>query len=65
MSAKEKVFYFEKRKYHVISKFEDTKGNDEGLLYVVKFFGKYEQWWHYEIWSEFDFSSRKIEIPIL
>ena len=65
MSAKEKIFYFEKRKYHVISKFEDIKGNNEGFLYVVKFFGKYEQWWHYEIWSEFDFFARKIEIPIL
>ncbi len=34
-------------KYHVVCSFTD---NGE-TFYVVKYYGKYQQWWHYEIWD--------------
>lgn len=35
--------------YHIVLPFED---NGE-MLYVVKYYGKYRKWWHYDVFSEF------------
>lgn len=37
--------------YHVVLSFQD--GEDEETMYVVKYYGKYEKWWHYTIMSDF------------
>ena len=44
-------------KYHIVLSFED---NGE-TFYVVKYFGKHKQWWHYEIWDSWtmDFNKSK------
>ena len=44
-------FRYGDRLYHYVKTIED----DGKVLYVVKFFGKYKQWWHYEIWSEYEY----------
>lgn len=46
-----KPFRWDDRKYHLVTQFED-----EGKRYFVfKFFGRYHQYWHYEIWSEYEY----------
>lgn len=35
--------------YHVVLSFQDSGKKD--ILYVVKYYGKYKQWWHYEVVS--------------
>ena len=42
-------------KYHLVLSFQD---NGE-TFFVVKYYGKYKQWWHYEIWDEETFSYNK------
>lgn len=34
-------------KYHIVLSFEDLGET----YYVVRYYGKYKQWWHYEIWD--------------
>ena len=43
-------FRVKEYKYHVVLSFTDNAET----YYVVKYFGKYKQWWHYEIWSADD-----------
>lgn len=44
-------FRYQDRKYHRVLTFEDN-----GKTYhVVKFYGKYKQWWHYEVMSDFEY----------
>lgn len=38
------------RKYHIVLEFED---NGETFT-VVKYYGVYKQWWHYEVWNKYD-----------
>lgn len=45
-----KTFRYNDRKYHIVTSFED---NGE-IYYVVKYFGRYKQWWHYEVLSSFE-----------
>lgn len=45
----------DRRKYHIVLEFED---NGETFL-VVKYFGIYKQWWHYEIWDKYDIEFHK------
>lgn len=42
-------------KYHIVLSFEDNGA----LYYVVKYYGIYKQWWHYEIWSSLDMKLNK------
>ena len=39
-------------KYHVVTTFED--GGD--VYVVLKYYGKRRQWWHYEVWSLFEYN---------
>lgn len=41
-------------KYHVVTTFEDRGAT----FYVVRYYGRYKQWWHYEIWTEDDMKHR-------
>lgn len=43
------TFTYDKRKYHVVNSFPDI-GN---YIYVVRYYGKYKQWWHYEAWDAY------------
>lgn len=52
------TFRYDGYKYHVVGIFTDDHGNDDGCLYVVKYYGKHKQWWHYEVWSAFDYDLR-------
>lgn len=40
------TFRYQGRKYHVIGHIQDTE--KDMFVYVVRFYGKYKQWWHYE-----------------
>lgn len=42
-------------KYHLVLSFED-KGN---IFYVVRYYGIYKQWWHYEVWDSWTMAYRK------
>jgi len=42
-------------KYHLVLSFEDN-GN---TFYVVKYYGRYKQWWHYEIWDKWTMDFNK------
>ena len=37
------------RLYHVVLSFQDNAR--EETMYVVKYYGRYKQWWHYEVMS--------------
>jgi hypothetical protein len=52
------TFRYRDSKYHVIAVVDDANGNNEGILYVIKYYGKYKQWWHYEVWSAFEYDLR-------
>jgi len=39
--------YNKKIKYHIVKIFED----DKNTIVVIKFFGIYKRWWHYETWD--------------
>lgn len=41
------TFHYQRYKYHIVAAFYDGEN-----MYVVKYFGKYKQWWHYEVYSE-------------
>lgn len=43
-------------KYHVVLWFRDKHTDD--FLYVMKYYGKHKQWWHYEVWSAFEYDLR-------
>ena len=43
-----KTFRYQDRKYHIVLSFEDNGK----LFFVVKFYGIYKQWWHYEVITE-------------
>ena len=43
-----KTFHWCRAKYHYVTSFEDGGSTQ----HVVKFFGRYKQWWHYEVWSD-------------
>ena len=43
------------RLYHIVLTFEDNGKK----YYVVKFYGKYKQWWHYEVWSDLEMELTK------
>lgn len=53
------TFRYDGYLYHVVLSFND---NGE-TFYVVKYYGKYRQWWHYDVWDsfEYDIRIRKIE----
>ena len=42
-------------KYHLVLSFED-KGE---IIYVVRYYGIYKQWWHYEIWDSWTMAFNK------
>ena len=42
-------YRYHDRLYHVVMHFTD----DGNLMYIVKYFGRYKQWWHYEVESDF------------
>ena len=42
-------------KYHLVLSFED-KGE---IFYVVRYYGIYKQWWHYEIWGSWTMAFNK------
>ena len=42
-------------KYHLVLSFED-KGD---IFYVVRYYGIYKQWWHYEIWDSWTMAFNK------
>lgn len=56
------TFRYNGRKYHVMLWFRDEQADD--FLYVMKYYGKHEQWWHYEVWSawEYDWKIRKLDL---
>lgn len=35
--------------YHVVLSFQDS--DTEDIMYIVKYYGKHKQWWHYEVIS--------------
>ena len=43
-----KAFRYNDYLYHHVLTFEDN-GNK---MHVVKYYGKYKQWWHYEVISD-------------
>lgn len=45
------TFHYQGYKYHVVMTFED-RGE---VFVVVKYYGKHKRWWHYEVWSLFEF----------
>ena len=42
-------------KYHVVLSFID---HDE-TYFVVKYYGIYKQWWHYEVWDSYSMELNK------
>lgn len=44
---KETKFRYKDYLYHVVGKSEDN----DTILIIVKYFGKYKKWWHYEIFE--------------
>ena len=53
------TFHYERYKYHVVAWFKDPNGNDpDEILYVVKYFGKHKQWWHYEVMEDWAYRDR-------
>ena len=40
-------FRYKRYPYHVVDKCEDN----DTILIIVKYFGKYKKWWHYEIFE--------------
>ena len=42
-------------KYHIVLSFDDNGDT----YYVVKYYGIYKQWWHYEIWSSLEMRLKK------
>lgn len=50
------TFQYEGYKYHVVNSFLD-----EGTgyyIYVIRYYGKHKQWWHYEVWDAFEYDMR-------
>ena len=50
------TFQYEGYKHHVVNSFLD-----EGTgyyIYVVRYYGKHKQWWHYEVWDSFEYDMR-------
>ena len=50
------TFRYNNRKYHVMFHFRDEQ--TDNFLYVVKYYGKHQQWWHYEVWDAFEYDLR-------
>jgi hypothetical protein len=44
-------YHYDKYRYHVVTHFYDK----EELFYVVKYYGRYKQWWHYEVISQWQY----------
>jgi hypothetical protein len=44
------TFRYEGYKYHVVKCIEDDLTKE--LIYVVRYYGKHKQWWHYEAWTQ-------------
>ena len=42
-------------KYHIVLSFEDNGDT----FFVVKYYGRYKQWWHYEVWDEWTMDYNK------
>lgn len=42
-------YHFGDYLYHVMLSFQDSETED--IMYVVKYYGKHKQWWHYEVIS--------------
>lgn len=49
------TFRYDGRKYHIIGHCYDEDKDGKKLIYIVKFFGKYKQWWHYEVMTSEEF----------
>ena len=41
-------FRFHDRRYHLVLPFEDNGQQ----YYILKYYGRYKQWWHYEVVSD-------------
>ena len=57
------TFKWDGYKYHVVEIVRESDGKGGvNLLYVVKYYGKHKQWWHYEVWNcwEYDMRIRKL-----
>jgi len=54
------TFNYQGYKYHVVKSFLDVGTNE--YIYVVRYYGKHKQWWHYEIWNaiQYDYLIREI-----
>lgn len=48
------TFHYDGHKYHFVDYHLD--GDED--LYIVKYYGKREQWWHYEILTCYEFYKR-------
>ena len=48
-------------KYHIVLTFQD---NGE-TYYVVKYYGIYKQWWHYEVWDADRLDFEKIHAKVV
>lgn len=44
------TFRYRLRKYHVVNSFYD-RGT---LYYVARYYGKYKQWWFYEVFADWE-----------
>ena len=48
--TKEITYRYRGYLYHLVLTFED---NGE-KMHIVKYYGKHKQWWHYEVWSDWE-----------
>lgn len=44
-------FRFRDRRYHLVLSFEDNGQQ----YYILKYYGRYKQWWHYEVVSDSEY----------
>lgn len=51
---KGQTFRYDGYLFHLVLSFEDN-GN---TMYIVKYFGKHHQWWHYEVITHFELEYR-------
>lgn len=53
------TFEYDGYKYHVVAIVKDEHGNRDEVLYILKYYGKRKQWWHYEVWEEIVYKLRE------
>ena len=52
------TYHYNRRKYHIIGTCMDKVKAGQMLVYLVNYYGKYKQWWHYEAISAEDYDSK-------